>query len=355
MISGHGGNVFQVTRQYHLPEESILDFSASINPLPIPKTAIQATEKALEKLRDYPDIAYTELLTVIGERYGILAKNLLVGNGSTEHIYLLPQVLKPKKACIVVPSYNDYTESFRRFSGEISFYFLKKENGFHLDFDEFETAIAGCDVVVLGSPNNPTGIAVKKAPLLDLIKRKPETMFVVDEAFMDFLDDKVSIAKESTELENLIVLRSLTKFYGIPGLRLGILSTSEKNIASLKKVQEPWTVNCFAEAIGIELLKDVEFQQKTRETIRLEREWLYLQLSALKGITPLPSDANFIFIKIEKEGMDSEKLWDKLTPLGILIRRCGNFRGLDASYFRIAIRLRKDNEALINALRKALG
>jgi threonine-phosphate decarboxylase len=218
------------------------------------------------------------------------------------------------------------------------------------NFSSLKNAEEG--MVFLCNPNNPTGQLTLKKDILELVKQSSNRLIVVDEAFMDFVDDdeKYSVIKEAPLIDNLIVVRSLTKFYGFPGLRLGYLVAKESNINRLKQYKEPWTVNTFAQIAGHVAINDVEFAVNTREYVSCEKTFLYGGLTDIKGIRPFQPSVNFILVKIYNAEITSSGIQDHLIRDNIIIRDCSNFIGLSDKYFRVAVRTREDNQKLLSAL-----
>jgi threonine-phosphate decarboxylase len=170
---------------------------------------------------------------------------------------------------------------------------------------------------------------------------------------MDFVEDgeKYSVIKEAPLIDNLIVVRSLTKFYGFPGLRLGYLVANESNVNKLMQFKEPWTVNTFAQIAGQVAINDIEFAVNTRQYVSREKAFLYDGLADIKGIRPLQPSVNFILVRIHNAEITSSRIQDLLAKDNIIIRDCSNFIGLNDKYFRVAVKTREDNQKLLGALK----
>jgi threonine-phosphate decarboxylase len=330
---GHGGNIQYARSRYGL--DYILDFSSNVNPLGLPKGFFPAVRPALNEIVHYPEISYHPITKILPSSLGVHPNRILLGNGSTELLYLLPLALKPKRCIICSPAYADYERSFNRAGIPIDFFPAKEKNNFQWDLNKLK--IAKDDMVVIGNPNNPTSVHTPKEKILDLVLSYPKNYFLVDEAFIDFLPGSASLIGNNMP-PNLLVLRSLTKFYAIPGLRLGCLAASTEIIERLSIFQEPWTVNCLAAQAGVQ-----------------EKEFLFQELAAISGLKPFPPAVNFILVKITRKNLSSTSLTDKMARKGILIRDCANFKGLSEEYFRVSINPRKENKLLLVSLKKALG
>ncbi len=203
------------------------------------------------------------------------------------------------------------------------------------------------------NPNNPTGQLTRKEDIIELVNDNPNRLIVIDEAFMDFVEDneKYSVIREASLFDNLIVVRSLTKFYGFPGLRLGYLVTNESIINKLMQYKEPWTVNTIAQVAGMAAINDEDFAKNTREYVSVEKRFLYEGLAKIKGIHPFQPTVNFILVRIENDRMELSEIQNYLLQNNILIRNCSNFVGLDENYFRVAVKTREDNQKLLNSLK----
>ena len=352
----HGGNIYEIKRRY---KKDVIDFSANINPLGLTKAVKRELSKCYRLIPHYPDPEAKDLIRQIAEYWEIDEQNILIGNGSTELIYLIAHVFKPEKALIPVPTFSEYERAVKSVGSKIEFLKLKEVDSFTpplrakarftLDITNSDKA----DISFISNPNNPTGNLLIKNKRFDLNSR----LNIIDEAFMDFLPDEKShtFIWKAVKDKRIIVLRSFTKFFALPGLRIGYLVAHKDLIKSLKQIQPPWSVNSIAQHLARILLNDRDYIEKTRRVINEEREFLFNKLAALKGLKPYPSVANFFLVNIIDSRLDSSILTGRLIQKGILIRNCSNFRGLDSRYFRMAVRFRRENIKLIKALREELN
>jgi len=351
----HGGNIAEICKKYSLKEDAIIDFSSNVNPLGFPKGVKNLIRKEVDKIIRYPDSNSSELKRNIAGRLDIDEKNILVGNGSTELIYLIPRVFKPLFALIPIPTFIEYEKSLSSLNCRIGYIPFKEEENFRLNINQFIKLLPETDIVYLCNPNNPTGVLLSKSEVDYLIinAEKRGTLVIVDESFMDFSDDE-SVIAEIKRRKNLIVIKSLTKFFAIPGLRLGYLVSNSKMVDKINRDKEPWTVNILAQKAGILCLKDEEFIIKTKRFIDRERKYLLAKLSALKGLRPYSSSTNYLLVKILNSGLSSTKLYERMAKLGLLIRDCRSFRGLGDKFVRIAVKGRRENKLLIEKIKKEL-
>ncbi len=364
----HGGNIEQALKQYRLAEGGVIDFSANINPLGMPDAVKRAITKAMNSLDRYPECEYLELRKDLAGFYGVRPQNLLVDNGSVSLIYLIPRALGLRSALIPVPAFSEYEKAASLAKGEVKF--LKPKTDLSLDIDSLINGLKGRDSLYLANPNNPTSLAVERKDLLRILKVAKEkwVILILDEVFAEFGDSprENTLINQAVKSGNLIILRSMTKFFALAGLRLGAAIAHPKLIARLRKYQPPWPVNSLAAAAAREFLKDKKYIRDSYKLIQKEKEFLYSELSAFKALKVWNPSANFILCQIISSSLTpltpacggagrGGKMRDILALKGILIRDCSNFRGLGSSFFRVAVRSRKENLKLLSALKEVLG
>ncbi len=284
-LSVHGGNLRELARMAGMPPRDLLDFSASINPLGPPEWLRAVVSANLSDVAHYPDPECLQLVEAISACYGVAPERVVVGNGSAEIIAALPRVLGVAGAVIPVPTYSDYATAAREAGLAVRTVALDEERDFVLDVDGLAAALEGDEVVFVGRPNNPTGTLYPRDGLVSLAREHPRSWLVVDEAFVGFVtDEPASTSAGSAEagsaddgllgvdLPNLVVLRSLTKLYAIPGLRLGFAVAPPDMAAALRRAMTPWSVNALAQAVGIAALADRQYVRETRAFVADERQ-----------------------------------------------------------------------------------
>lgn len=349
----HGGNIYEAAHRYGIAEKKIIDFSSNVNPLGPSSAAIRAAKRSLSLISRYPDPEMTALRKAIARYFGIKHGQVVCGNGSNGLIHLIPRVFRPKKVLIPAPTFSEYAASVMDAGGEVVQMRLDERDGFRLDPIEVSFALKDVDMAFLCNPNNPTGQIIPKQELLEIVKYAVQhgVRLVVDEAFMD-VNENHSIIKEAVQSSRLICLRAFTKFFGMPGLRVGYAVSDEETVAALRDGLEPWAVSIPAEHAAIAALSDWGHIKRTRRLIEKERERLHAALRILPGVEVFPSAANFILFKLIS--FDAPTLIDRLGERGLLVRDCSYFPGLDNRYIRIAVRTRWNNLRLIKALRELL-
>ncbi len=348
----HGGNIRKLALEAGRSPEELLDFSANINPLGPPDWFRPLISSRLSSLVHYPDPDSASLRASISSAYGVREEEVLVGNGSTEIIRLLPIALPIDHALIPVPSYSDYMNAVKLAGKVVEKIFLKEEEGFQLDFSHLDKKITAGQLVFIGQPNNPTGLLIDPVALRTLALKYPLTLFVIDEAFFDFVEKTESLI--GNRPSNVIVLRSFTKFYAIPGLRLGFAIAEPDLIQKIKKIMPLWSVNGLAQAVGEHALQDHVYALRTRALVRQQREFLFNEIHSIPGLTAFSGQANFLLVRLDRQDMDGPTLAKQILASGIAIRVCDNFEGLDRRFFRIAVRSEDENLKLLRSLKKAL-
>jgi len=352
----HGGNVFTIARSLGVSPEDILDFSANINPLGPAPGVREALAGTFARIVHYPDSECNELRDALARLHGLEPAQVCVANGSTQLIYLLPRLVPGKRALVIAPAFSEYAGALARDGWNVEQFILDSEDCFNLPVNRLaERLRGGCDLLVIGNPGNPTGRLYPCSTVRQIIAvcAAAKCFLVLDEAFMDFCEEE-SAKHLAREAENVLILRSLTKFYALPGMRLGYAISSSSTIARLAGLREPWSVNTPAQAAGLASLADGAYAAATRELVSSCRESLSVGLAAIPGLAPYPSAANYLLVKIE-EGPCAEELAERLMAELILIRCCGNFAGLDSRFFRVAVRQRQDNDRLLASLAAALA
>ena len=377
----HGGNIYKVFREKNLKE--ILDYSSNINPYGIPEGLKKRIIENLEILERYPDPDYVELREKLANLNNVNLSDIVLGNGATEIIFLFMKVINPKKILIVSPTFGEYERAVKATeipgdivslscSGdnknienkeiEIEYFELKESDDFKLNIGNLKNELEKkYDLLIICNPNNPTGKFLKLAQTEEILKEcnKYDTKLFIDEAFIEFLADgmKESIINTEENKKNLFVTRAFTKFFAIPGLRLGYGMYFDKELEQkISEKKEPWSVNNIAEMAGLTVLDDTEYIGKTLKWITEEKIYMYEKLNEISGIKVYETEVNFITGKIDEklfsEGLNVKVLREKMLEQGILIRDASNFNFLDERFFRLAIKDRASNERVIEAMKE---
>lgn len=372
----HGGHIRDLAGRAGCGPEALLDFSANINPLGPPPWFRSVVARELSLSVHYPS-PYAEALCRAGaERFRCGADEVVAGNGSTEILYALPAALGFTRALVPVPAYTDYRRACELAGVAVETVPLYPRDGFAVDFEALAEALerhgdAGC-AVFLGQPNNPTGRTFAPGALCEVAERFPRAWFVVDEAFADFVPGLDRLAARRPA--NVVVLYSLTKFYAVPGLRLGVGFAAPDVAAAIRRHVPPWSVNTLAQAVGVEALGDADYRERSIAACTRLRESLAADLAKLPGLDVFPGEANFLLCRLDDGAPSVPDLAKDLLASRIAVRDCASFDGLGVSastdtnhggmtsnaapksrWLRLAVRGEGENARLVDALAHALG
>ena len=356
---GHGGRVHALAQRLGLDPAEILDFSSSINPLGPPPAALEKLRQRLDfTLRAYPPPRSGDLTRGLGTKLGISPNNVLIGNGATELIHLLPRLKTQGRALIVEPAFSEYRAGLEASGWEVEDHLWPPGGAPDNPGVEPESLAkrleGGYDLVFLGRPANPGGGLADKELVLALAQAQAgQGLMVVDEAFIDFCP-RESLIHDLEAHPTLVIIGSLTKFYAIPGLRLGYLAGPAEVVARLRELQPPWSVNGLAQEVGLACLDQEEYGRETRTLIQEQREGLSRELADM-GLRIFPSAANYLLFRLVPEHPPAEVVVEELAAKAVLVRDCSNYRGLQEGYIRVAVRSKKENRILIDGLKEVLG
>ena len=332
--------------------EEIIDFSVNINPLGVPEKLIEILKEELEKMKRYPEIDGISGKEAIGQHLGIHSENIILGNGATELIYLYARSLRPENVLIVEPTFNEYSKAFKIAGSNIYNYCTNEEDNFRIQVEGLISKIDDIrtNVLVICNPNNPTGTFAGMDKLLPILHKLNEinAYLFVDESFIDFTD-KVSLIP-LIEKYDIFILRSMTKIFAVPGLRIGYGIGNREVVSKLNQLKEPWTINSLALKSIPVLIEDSDYLRRTQCWYQEEKQFLYNELKAVPNIKVIESETNFFLIKLLKG--DSNSLKEYLLGKKIYIRSCEDFQGLSDKFIRIAVRKRKENYKLIEELKQ---
>lgn len=344
MRYSHGGDIYTYG--------DLLDFSVNINPLGISEHVAEAAKQSIEKAEAYPDCQCRKLRKKLARRQGLPETYYVFGNGAAEIFYTLVLAEKPEKALLPVPAFSEYERALNTVGCRINYYGTEKEKGFCIDETFLNALNEETDIVFLCSPGNPAGAVTDRKLLLKAAQlcEKFQIRLVVDECFGGLLEEPEahSVIKETVRYPHLIVVRAFTKTFAMPGLRLGYGVTSDTGLTEkMEQMRQPWSVSIPAQEAGIAALDEETRVREAGRLISEERSFLEEQMQRL-GIEYVPSDANYILMH---SGID---LFRELKKHNILIRDCSDYRGLGKGWYRTAVRGRRENQILVQALEKTI-
>lgn len=348
--SVHGGDIYSEENQ--ALGKKLVDYSANVNPLGLPPAVKEAVKNAIKNCVNYPDPLCRELTEKLARHLQINKNCLFISNGAADVLFKLALASKPKRTVLLAPTFADYEKALRTVACKFTYYDLQEANNFVVGSDLLKKINSRVDWLVICNPNNPTGKLMDKDLLTEVLEKcsRTGTRLLVDECFMDFVDDAKAYSLRSllSEYPNLVILKAFTKTYAMPGLRLGYCLTADAElIRSLHENGQDWNVSVLAQAAGIAALDEASYLFASKDLIHTERQYLTTQLEAL-GAKTFGSEANYIFFKLAKP----VDLAEQLHKQGFLIRECANYHNLGPAYYRIAVKTRYTNRALIKAIKE---
>ncbi len=340
----HGGRVLEFARERSIDFRKVVDFSASINPLGPSPHVLERMREALERVRVYPDEFGNALASRLADVLGLHRDYIVTGNGATDLLYFWCRTIRPRRAALLVPTFVECRKALESVGTDVVPVPMDPEKDFRLPRMTMDV-----DAVMLTNPNNPSGVYAPPEQMLDWINFLPQRTHVfVDEAFVDFTGQPSLVSAVRSRV-NLWILRSMTKFYAIPGLRLGYLIGS--GVEGLRRYREPWQVNVLAEVAGLAALEDAQHAEESLKLVQRERLWIWKQLRGLPYLRSFPTNANYFLARCgNDEALD--RLQAGLEAENVLIRDCRTVEGLSGPYFRFAVLNHAENELLLAHLRR---
>lgn len=343
----HGGNLREAQELFGL--NSFIDLSANINPFGPPPGVWTAIQQRVNEIVNYPDPESKLLRNTLSQKTGLPPEMIMVGNGAGELIFTVLHALKPKKVVIPIPTFSEYERAAHSIEAEVSYMTLGPDGwGTLINKEKDETdkiwreALEGCELLFLCSPHNPTGSVLENAMferILEIAKEQ-NCHIIFDESFLDFLPDTLRQSARTYIKDNphLIVLYSLTKFYSLPGLRLGAVFAHQSLLNLFDQYRDPWSVNVLAQYAGITALEDSNYSFSVWEKLNESRTFFYNEFEKcqFKELVLLPTLVNFALIQVPKDTM--KDLIRYLGERGILVRDCSSFSGLHGNFIRVAIK-----------------
>lgn len=341
----HGGDILTYS---HLYDGRIIDFSSNINPLGPPEGLKDEIIKGFDAVSAYPDIKYRELKKEISKYLGCDVSEVLVGNGAVEIINNIAMLFD--RTVVTTPCFMEYIKRPEAMGREVLKIRLAED--FFLKASDIVDSIKSGDLVILGNPNNPTGRRIEKDVLMEIHEKVASlgAFLLLDEAFYEFCPPDYDSVKLLYGSSNLCVIRAATKFFALPGIRLGYAYASREIVERLQEIELPWSINIFADIAGRTIFKQVNYKDKSKEYIAEQREYMLRSLKEIKSIKAFESQCNFILIKLLNDIEDN--IFDFMIKRGIMIRKASSFEGLDKSYIRIAVKDYESNSYLIDCLKE---
>ena len=358
MITGHGGNIKAVAKTLACSTDKIVDMSSNLNPLGAPGNIKNIICANIDKIESLPEPDAADMKEGFARFHGIDQKCVVAGSGTTWFIYTIPRAVQSKKVLIAAPTYSDYKDAAHIHGAVYEHCFAQESDLFEFDIDRISQMAEAADTVFICNPNNPTGALVSRDKLEYLIQKHENTLFIVDESYLLFVDHAENISMVTkTGYKNLTVLSSMSKIFRIPGLRIGFLSAPEKIVDKVMFYYQPWSVNSIAQAVIKDIFDHPEkiapFYQKTRGFIKKERQVFIELLNGIHGLQIFDSSTYFVLARLTGK-MKSDELCYQIGRHKMLIRDCANFEGLSDKYVRFSLKTREDNLKLARLIKRVL-
>lgn len=356
----HGSDLEKIEAYYGIKKEEIVSFSSNVNPLGISYKLKNTLAHRLDAITTYPERDYSKLRQCISNYTNAQVDNIIVGNGTSELISLFIQTQHPKKALILGPTYSEYEREIGLSGGVSKYYPLDEEHDFVLDVDAFCSSLNdSIDLLVLCSPNNPTSNAITRKQMRKILDTcmKHGIFVMVDETYAEFADNEqdISCIRLTNCYTNLIILRGTSKFFAAPGLRLGYAITGNRDVLkAINTRKNPWSINSLAEIAGQLMFQDEEYIKQTKELISSERNRLYKELSSWDSVKVYKPSGNFMLMKILKDDVTSDLLFEHCIKQKLMIRDCSSFPFLDNNFVRFCFMKPEDNDRLMHAFSELL-
>ena len=370
----HGGNIFQFAHEQRIEPYEVVDFSANINPLGPSQRGLDALNAQLRYISHYPDATNDDVLNAIADTYEMDKHQIIVGNGAAELLYAICRLPGYTGAFVPAPGFSEYKEALEASKIPVRDIFYRPredDNGKpyfevpYLALETFAAELKGQDgriIVFLGNPNNPDGTLLDKDHIRTVASmlKDANSLLVIDESFIDFVgndplqDNEHSMRSLVNEFDNIIVVHSFTKFYAVPGLRIGAAFANETLITQLQQYIPSWSVNTLAQAYTKAALNDVDYIKRTKQELNEERAFMYNALDDIGGITVYPPSANFILFQVNQEGITANYINEELKKYNMIVRNCDSYVGLTNHWVRIAIKDHDTNIKLVDKLTNIL-
>lgn len=352
----HGSDLEKIEEIYGIKKEEIVSFSANVNPLGVSPLLRSALSEKIDAITTYPDREYTSLRKCIAAYCGTEYENVIVGNGSTELISLFIQIEHPKKALVIGPTYSEYEREIALGGGTTLYYPLKESDNFKLNVEDFLTHLnESIDLLVICNPNNPTSSSIRRGEMRHILDacKQHDIYVMVDETYVEFADDmeEISAVPLTNYYNNIVILRGTSKFFASPGLRLGYAVTGNRDlIEAINTRKNPWTINSLAVVAGETMFRDKEYIEQTKRLISSERARIFDLLKKNPDFKVYEPSGNFMLVRILKENVTSQDLFDRAIREKMMIRDCSTFPFLDNKYVRFCIMKKEDNDRLLDCL-----
>ena len=358
MIQGHGGDIYSLAARLGCAPADIVDMSSNINPLGTPPGLLEELRTHLDAAGTLPEVDGRSIIQSMADLLEADPGCMLAGGGTTQFIYTTCQALGPGKVLIVGPTYADYADACRVHGVEPGHFLLDADDGFELDWERVHRQVDGVDLVFICNPNNPTGGSIPGEGLRELCRQHPSTRFIIDESYLPFAPEGQAGSMAGCGLDNVVILWSASKIFGIPGLRAGFLIAAPQVRERYERFMQPWCVNSLAQVAIAYLGRNKEdvrsFIRRTREYLVAERRLFNQRLEGCRGLICYPSVTSYILMRLPR-GLTAGVVCEELARQRLLIRDCSNFYGLSDRFVRVALKSQEVNKMAGERLAAVIG
>lgn len=340
----HGGNKVSLARKLHIKADTILDASANINPITQPSWLQEVVIASIKDFSSYPDITYHDLIRSIADYQHIIPEHILLGNGASPLFFDFMRMIKPEHASLITPTFSEYEQALNSINASIQYH-----NAFHETSTNIQHLSSKSNLLFLCNPNNPTGQLYRRKMIEQLLQMHPSMHIIVDESFMDFTDEKESCIPIYKSYKNLIIIKSYTKFFQCPGLRIGIAITADETLLKRFKIlTPPWQVNALINKLLPYYLQDETFISTSKKQMQIWKEEVYQGLCSL-GFQVWKPHANYVFFQCSYTDLQLRCL-----KQGLLIRDCSNYHNAKKGMYRVCVFQHDQNIQMLKMIKKAI-
>ena len=335
-------------------------YNSNLNPMGVPESVKKALSENLDSIIRYPSEYYGDLKKSISLYSGAEEENIVLGNGLSDMLRLYCSLIIPQKALILSPTATEYERVLSIYGCEVSYYELDEEKDYVLDIKDFVSKLdSSYDMIILGNPNNPTSqiIGREDMELIAEVCKELEIFLIIDEMYIEFTEDyeKLTSTPLVKEFDNIAVLRSVSKFFAVPGLRLSYsIISNPSHLEMISITVAPNKISTLTAAACTAMFKDKKYIEESRSQIHTERNLIFSAMNTNKNVKLFKPYANFMLVKILKDDLSAQAIEEHCRTKGIIIRNCSNFHGLDNKYIRFCFMKPKQNDLLVNTILELL-
>lgn len=335
-------------------------YNSNLNPMGVPESVKKAIADHADAVMRYPDDYYPALKSALSAYAGCKDDQLVLGSGSSDLLRFFIGLLAPKKAMVLVPSFSEYEKVLSIMGCEIVYYELDESKGYEFDIADFVGHLdSSLDLIILGNPNNPTSQIISRDDMETMAEvcKELDTFLLIDEMYIEFVEKYQDITSVPlvANYDNIAVLRSTSKYFAVPGLRLAYAVMNNPEYMKLVKLTSaPNPISSLTAAVCTEMLKDRKYIEESRSQIFTERNLIYSAMSTNKNVKLYKPSANFMLVQILKGDVDAGQIAEHCKLKGIVIRNCENIRGLSNKFIRFCFMKPSQNDLLVNTILELL-